>query len=140
VFLLKTFLEGQLQLIILKQFIKHLNLKKDQVFLDYFIIIVEIKHLKIKKDTIGIRVPKHTITQQIISLLGHPIMSMSLPPNEWDNYETDPEEIWQRFSKVVDLVIDGGIGQQQLSTIIDCTEENPIILREGAGAIPASII
>jgi tRNA A37 threonylcarbamoyladenosine synthetase subunit TsaC/SUA5/YrdC len=65
---------------------------------------------------------------------------MSLPPNEWDNYETDPEEIWQRFSKVVDLVIDGGIGQQQLSTIIDCTEENPIILREGAGAIPASII
>ena len=67
-------------------------------------------------------------------------MSMSLPPNEWDSYETDPEEIWQRFSKVVDLVIDSGIGQQQLSTIIDCTAENPLILREGAGAIPASII
>lgn len=98
------------------------------------------RHLKIKKDTIGIRIPDHAITQQLISLLGHPIMSMSLPPNEWDSYETDPEEIWQRFSKVVDLVIDGGIGQQQLSTIIDCTAENPLILREGAGAIPASII
>jgi tRNA threonylcarbamoyl adenosine modification protein (Sua5/YciO/YrdC/YwlC family) len=90
--------------------------------------------LKVKKDTVGIRVPDHKITQELVRQLGHPIMSLSLPmQDELVEQYTDPEEIHARFGKQVDMVIDGGPGGIQPSTVIDCTTTPPSLLREGAG-------
>lgn len=90
--------------------------------------------LKVKKDTVGIRVPDHKITQELVRQLGHPIMSLSLPmQDELVEQYTDPEEIYERFGKQVDLVIDGGPGGMEPSTVIDCTTTPPSLLREGAG-------
>ena len=91
------------------------------------------RHLKTKKDTVGIRVPEHKITQAIIKALGHPIMSTSLPMDGEVEYFTDPEIMYERFGNVVDIVIDSGIGSMQPSTVIDCTQGEPVLLREGAG-------
>lgn len=91
------------------------------------------KHLKTKKDTVGIRVPHHNITQAIVQELGHPIMSVSLPMDVDVEYYTDPEVMYEIFGSVVDIVIDGGIGQTKPSTVIDCTSGKPELLREGAG-------
>ncbi len=90
--------------------------------------------LKVKKDTVGIRVPDHRITQELLRQLGHPIMSLSLPmPDEDVAQYTDPEEIHEHFGKLVDLVIDGGPGSSEPSTVIDCTTAPPSLIREGAG-------
>ena len=93
------------------------------------------KQLKTKKDTVGIRVPAHKIAHDLVKELGHPIMSVSLPMNDDDvaTY-TDPEEMHDRFGHLVDLVIDGGPGGILPSTIIDCTGDEPKLIREGAGA------
>lgn len=91
------------------------------------------KHLKTKKDTVGIRVPDHNITQAIVQELGHPIMSVSLPMDVDVEYYTDPEVMYEVFGSVVDIVIDGGVGQTKPSTVIDCTSGQPELLREGAG-------
>ena len=91
------------------------------------------KALKTKKDTVGIRVPDHRITQELVRALGHPIMSVSLPMEEDVEYFTDPEIIDERFAELVDAVIDGGTGGMMPSTIIDCTGDKPALLREGAG-------
>ncbi|MBS1781457.1 MAG: threonylcarbamoyl-AMP synthase [Bacteroidetes bacterium] len=92
------------------------------------------KMLKSKKDTVGIRVPHHPITQAIVKELGHPIMSVSLPMDDGIEYYTDPEIIYDRFEKLVDVVIDGGHGGTIPSTVIDCTGTTPELIREGAGA------
>ncbi len=94
------------------------------------------KLLKSKKDTVGIRIPKHQITQDIVTRLGHPIMSVSLPMNADIDvaYYSDPEIIYDVFGSRVDLVVDGGIGGIVPSTIIDCTGGFPELVREGAGA------
>ncbi|MBS1775131.1 MAG: threonylcarbamoyl-AMP synthase [Bacteroidetes bacterium] len=92
------------------------------------------KLLKSRKDTVGIRVPDHPITQAIVKELGHPIMSVSLPMDEGIEYYTDPEIIYDRFEKFVDVVIDGGPGGTTPSTVIDCTGITPELIREGAGA------
>jgi tRNA threonylcarbamoyl adenosine modification protein (Sua5/YciO/YrdC/YwlC family) len=92
------------------------------------------KLLKSKKDTVGIRVPDHKIVQQLVKELGHPIMSVSLPMEDDEvEYWTDPELMEERFGNVVDLVIHGGIGNTQASTVINCTGETPELIREGAG-------
>lgn len=91
------------------------------------------KALKTKKDTVGIRVPRHKITQELVKMLDHPIMSVSLPMDEDVEYYTDPEIIHDRFGDLVDLVIDGGIGGTLPSTVIDCTVSPPALLRAGAG-------
>jgi len=91
------------------------------------------KMLKTKRDTVGIRVPDHIICQQIIELLGNPIMSASLPMEEDVEYYTDPELIHDVFQHQVDIVIDSGIGNMQASTVIDCTGDAPELVREGAG-------
>lgn len=93
------------------------------------------KILKSKKDTIGLRVPDHRITHAIAAELGHPILSSSLPGDMVEEY-TDPEYIHEKFEKLVDLVIDGGIGGMEFSTIVDMTEEEPIVTRQGSGIIP----
>ncbi len=91
------------------------------------------KGLKTKKDTVGIRVPANNICSAIVRELGHPIMSASLPMDTDVEYYTDPEEIYEHFEKLVDIVIDGGPGEIQPSTVIDCTDAEPQLIREGAG-------
>ena len=92
------------------------------------------KILKSKKDTIGLRVPDHNITHAIAAELGHPILSSSLPGDMVEEY-TDPEYIHDKFEKLVDLVIDGGVGGMEYSTIVDMTEEEPVVIRQGIGMI-----
>ena len=92
------------------------------------------KILKSKKDTIGLRVPDHRITHAIAAELGHPILSSSLPGEMVEEY-TDPECIHEKFEKLVDLVIDGGIGGMEYSTIVDMTEDEPVVTRQGSGII-----
>jgi tRNA threonylcarbamoyl adenosine modification protein (Sua5/YciO/YrdC/YwlC family) len=89
--------------------------------------------LKSKKDTVGLRIPDNLIALSIVKELGHPILSVSLPGERVEDY-TDPELIYENFSKQVDLVIDGGIGGIQPSTIIDCTGDEPVVTRQGMGA------
>jgi len=91
------------------------------------------KQLKTKKDTVGIRVPDNNICNAIVRELGHPIMSASLPMDDDVEYYTDPDEIHEHFEKLVDIVIDGGIGKIEASTVIDCSEGNPVLVRQGAG-------
>ena len=92
------------------------------------------KILKSKKNTIGLRVPDHHITHAIAAALGHPILSSSLPGEMVEEY-TDPELIHQKFSKLVDMVVDGGIGGMEYSTIVDMTDEQPEIIRKGMGVV-----
>lgn len=94
------------------------------------------KLMKSKKDTVGIRVPDHLITQQIVKELGHPIMSVSLPMGEDVEYYTDPEVIEDIFGSQVDLVVDGGVGNIIPSTVVDCTSGSMVLIREGAGEWP----
>lgn len=90
------------------------------------------KILKSRKDTIGLRVPDCVIARTILKELGHPILSSSLPGEMVEEY-TDPEMMHDNFHKVVDLVVDGGIGGMVPSTIIDCTGDEPVVIRQGLG-------
>ena len=91
------------------------------------------KLLKNKKDTVGLRIPDNVIARCIVKELGHPILSVSLPGDMVEEY-TDPELIYRNFEKLVDVVVDGGIGGMVPSTIIDCTGEEPVVTRQGLGA------
>jgi tRNA threonylcarbamoyl adenosine modification protein (Sua5/YciO/YrdC/YwlC family) len=91
------------------------------------------KLLKTKKDTVGIRVPDNAIARAIVKELGNPIISASLPGDFIEDY-TDPDFIHDKFEKLVDVVIDGGIGGTEPSTVIDFTQGEPSVIREGAGA------
>jgi len=90
------------------------------------------KILKTKKDTIGIRVPDNKIARCIVQELGNPILSATLPGDYVEDY-TDPEIIHEKFEKLVDIVIDGGIGGIEPSTIIDFTGDEPVVTRQGIG-------
>ena len=92
------------------------------------------KYFKGKKKTVGIRIPDNSIIIEIVRALGNPIMSTSIhDDDEIVEYSTDPELIHERFSDFADLVIDGGYGDNVPSTIIDCTEDVPVIVRQGKG-------
>ncbi len=91
------------------------------------------KLLRTKKDTVGIRVPDNKICKAILTELGNPILSTSLPLNDNDEIYTDAEEIYEKFQNLVDVVIDGESGGVIPSTIVDCTVSPPEIIREGAG-------
>lgn len=84
---------------------------------------------------VGIRMPDNEIIREIARLLNAPIMTTTLPLIEGEDieYATDPELIDEKFGELVDLVIDGGIGGIELSTIVDCTNEPPEIVRQGKG-------
>lgn len=86
---------------------------------------------------VGIRVPDNNIIREICHLLDAPILTMTLPHDESEDieYVTDPELIYEKFGKTVDLVIDGGIGGYEGSTIVDCTEGEINILRQGKGEL-----
>ncbi|MFM7770542.1 MAG: L-threonylcarbamoyladenylate synthase, partial [Bacteroidota bacterium] len=90
------------------------------------------KILKSKKDTIGLRVPDNIVAQMILKSLGHPILSSSLPGDMVEEY-TDPEHIYEVFGKQVDIVVNAGIGGMEYSTIVDLTNEEPFVTREGKG-------
>ena len=92
------------------------------------------KILKSKKDTIGLRVPDNLIAQTIIKTLGHPILSSSLPGEMVEEY-TDPEQIYEVFGKQVDIVVNAGIGGMEYSTIVDLTNEEHEIVRQGKGVV-----
>jgi tRNA threonylcarbamoyl adenosine modification protein (Sua5/YciO/YrdC/YwlC family) len=89
-----------------------------------------------KKRTIGIRIPKNNIILEIVRQLEHPILTTSIhDEDEIIEYTTDPELIHEKFQDVVDLVIDGGYGGTEPSTVIDCTGDEPVLVRLGAGKI-----
>ena len=90
------------------------------------------KLLQSKKDTIGLRIPNNKIAFEIVKALGRPILSASLPGEMIEDY-TDPEIMYENFQNHVDIIIDGGIGGATPSTIIDCTAEEPVLIREGLG-------
>ena len=90
------------------------------------------KILKSRKDTIGLRIPDNVIARSLIKELGHPILSSSLPGDMVEEY-TDPEMIDEKFSHLVDIVVDGGIGGILPSTVIDCTGDEPVVIRRGLG-------
>jgi tRNA threonylcarbamoyl adenosine modification protein (Sua5/YciO/YrdC/YwlC family) len=94
------------------------------------------KILQSKKATIGLRVPDNKICQALGDALGHPILSASLPGDMVEEY-TDPEVIFEKFKHLVDFVIDGGIGSMEPSTIVDCTTDEWVVLRQGLGVFEA---
>jgi tRNA threonylcarbamoyl adenosine modification protein (Sua5/YciO/YrdC/YwlC family) len=94
------------------------------------------KHFGGNKKTIGIRVPDNAIAQTLIKVMGSPLVVSTIHhEDEIIEYMTDPEEIHEKFEHQVDLVIDGGAGGNVPSTIIDCTTEDPLVIREGKGLI-----
>ncbi|MEM0543579.1 L-threonylcarbamoyladenylate synthase [Flavobacterium sp. j3] len=87
-----------------------------------------------KKKTVGIRVPDNNIALEIVRMLGNPIVSTSIyDEDEVLEYSTDPELIFEKWQNKVDLVIDGGYGDNIGSTIIDLTAFEPVVVREGKG-------
>lgn len=91
---------------------------------------------KSKKKTVGIRIPDNNIAIEIVSKLGHPIMTTSLhDEDEVLDYMTDPELIHEKYEHLVDYVIDGGYGNNEASTIVDCTGESFEISRQGIGEL-----
>jgi tRNA threonylcarbamoyl adenosine modification protein (Sua5/YciO/YrdC/YwlC family) len=88
------------------------------------------------KKTIGIRVPDNVIAQTLIKELGQPLVVTTIHhEDEIIEYMTDPEEIHEKFEHQVDMVIDGGAGGNIPSTIIDCTADEIVVIREGKGIL-----
>lgn len=88
------------------------------------------------KKTVGIRVPDNSIAREIVLQLNNPIMSTSVhDDDDIIEYTTDPELIYEKYQSLVDIVIDGGYGDNQVSTVLDCTSDNVEILRQGKGEI-----
>ena len=94
------------------------------------------KILKVKKKKVGIRIPNNRIPREIVQELGNPIVTTSLHDDDKIlEYATDPELIYEQYKNQVDLIIDGGYGDNQASTIIDYSGEELEIIREGKGEI-----
>ena len=89
-----------------------------------------------KKKTVGIRVPDNSIIIEIVKMLGNPIVSTSIYDEDAViEYSTDPELIFEKCQNLVDLVIDGGYGDNIPSTIIDLSGFEPEVIREGKGSL-----
>lgn len=89
-----------------------------------------------KKKEVGIRVPNNNIALDIVKALGNPIVSTSIrDEDEIIEYTTDPELIHEKWDNLVDLVIDGGYGDNHASTVIDLSQDEPLIVREGKGSL-----
>ena len=88
------------------------------------------------KKTVGIRVPDNNIIRSIVNTLGNPIISTSIhDEDEVLEYSTDPELIFEKWQNLVDLVIDGGYGDNMPSTVIDLSGYEPVVVREGKGSL-----
>jgi tRNA threonylcarbamoyl adenosine modification protein (Sua5/YciO/YrdC/YwlC family) len=90
------------------------------------------RHFQSKQKTIGVRYVDHPIAQAIVDALGHPLLSASIPM-EPDTYWVDPRDLHDTWGNQVDLVIDGGMGDVIPSTVIDCSDDEFEIIREGKG-------
>lgn len=89
-----------------------------------------------KRKTVGIRIPDNNIARTLVEALGNPIVSSSIrDDDDILEYTTDPELIYEKWNNLVDLVIDGGYGDNQASTIIDLTDNVPEVIREGKGSL-----
>lgn len=94
------------------------------------------KLVNTNKKTVGIRVPDHDIPRQIVRLLGNPIVTTSIrDEDEVIEYSTDPELIFEKFQHQVDIIIDGGYGGNIASTIVDATDDDFSIVRQGLGEL-----
>lgn len=92
------------------------------------------KILDVNKKTVGIRIPDHAVPRNIVEVLGNPLITSSIKDDDLiKEYTTDPEEMYEDFKHVVDLVIDGGVGGNVPSTVIDCTGNRIQIIRQGLG-------
>ncbi len=95
------------------------------------------KMLNANKKTVGIRVPDNKIALTLVRELGNPLISTSLKiADSINEYPTDPYEIHEQYGNVVDMVIDGGVGGLRPSTIVDCSDGEPTLVRQGAGELP----
>lgn len=93
------------------------------------------KMLKNNRKQVGIRVPNSPIVAALLEQLDAPIMSSSIALPDEVAYPTDPQEIFEHYKNQVDLIIDGGFGGNQPSTVVDCTNDEPVIVREGLGTL-----
>lgn len=94
------------------------------------------KLFKSTKKTVGIRIPDNLICREIVKHLGNPIMSTSVhDEDEIVEYTTDPEMIHEKYKDIVDIVIAGGYGNVEASTVVDCSEGEFTILRQGIGQL-----
>lgn len=94
------------------------------------------KLFKNNKKTIGIRIPDQPIITNIVRELGCPIITTSIvDEDEISGFMTDPEDINDAYSDKVDIIIDGGFGDKEESTVIDCTDNEIVVLREGKGIL-----
>lgn len=94
---------------------------------------------KTNKKTIGIRVPDHPVARELVRLLGNPVMVTTVHDTQHpEEYTTDAGEIEAMLENQVDLVIDSGNSEFEPSTIIDCTDDTPVLIRQGKGVIPMS--
>jgi tRNA threonylcarbamoyl adenosine modification protein (Sua5/YciO/YrdC/YwlC family) len=94
------------------------------------------KLFKNKKKTVGIRIPDNPIVLELVRELGRPIITTSVhDPDEIIEYTTDPELIHEKYREFADIVIDGGYGKNEASTIVDCTGDEPEIIRQGLGIL-----
>ncbi|MBP7731862.1 MAG: threonylcarbamoyl-AMP synthase [Bacteroidales bacterium] len=94
------------------------------------------KMFKNKKKTVGVRIPRNNITLEIVRENGRPIITTSIHNDgEIVEYTTDPELIHEKYHDIADVVIDGGYGKNEPSTVVDCTGEEIVILRQGLGEL-----
>jgi len=94
------------------------------------------KLFKNKKKTVGIRIPDNPVVLELVRELGRPIITTSIhDPDEIIEYTTDPELIHEKYREFADIVIDGGYGKNEASTIVDCTGDEPEIIRQGLGIL-----
>lgn len=86
------------------------------------------------RNTVGIRVPNNNIIRELVSMLGNPILNTTVKDeNDEVEYTTDPELIHEKWSNFANIVIDGGVGGIEPSTVVDCTDDEPVIIRQGKG-------
>ena len=94
------------------------------------------KLFKNRKKTVGIRIPDNNIVLDLVRELGRPIITTSVhDPDILIEYTTDPELIYEKYRDFVDIVVDGGCGKNEASTIVDCTSEEIKIIRQGLGIL-----
>lgn len=94
------------------------------------------KILDVNKKTVGIRIPDHAIPRTIVAELGNPLITSSIKDDDLiKEYTTEPEEIYEDFKNKVDLVVDGGAGGNVPSTVVDCTTNELVIVRQGLGIL-----
>jgi len=118
----------------------HFNLIKKNLPGPFTFILPANNHIpklfRNKKKTVGIRIPDNNIILEVVKKLGHPILTTSVHDDDKViDYTTDPDLIHDKFGGMVDAVIDGGFGNNIPSTIVDCTGEEPLIVRQGLGEL-----